>query len=159
MNKTIDFKLILIGLVIIILNSNQSLYGQSMPNSVMSAGGENVITSNNKIQFSIGETVTFESTKTTLGFHSIFSKSLAVENHQPTIGGRIFPNPIEDFLNVNVSSLNVGLTIRNLNSQILLIKTLTEYNNLIDFSSFNSGIYIVEINDAGHWNTYKFIKK
>jgi hypothetical protein len=79
-NKTIDFKLILMGLVIIILNSNQSLYGQSMPNSVMSAGGENVITSSNKIQFSIGETVTFESTKTTLGFHSIFSKSLAVEN-------------------------------------------------------------------------------
>lgn len=145
--------------LVLILNSTNFVCGQSMPNSVMSAGGENVITANNKIQFTIGETITLESQKTTLGFHSIFSKSLDVENHPYSNTDKLFPNPIEDFLNVSISSLNSGLTIRNINSEILLFKTLTEYNSSIDFSNFNSGIYIVEINDAGHWNSYKFIKK
>jgi hypothetical protein len=124
----------------------------------MSAGGENIITTNNKIQFTIGETITLESSKTTLGFHSIFSKSLDVENHQYSNGDKVFPNPIEDFLNVSISSLNSGLTISNLNSEILLFKTLTEYNSLIDFRNFNSGIYIVQINNAGYRISYKFIK-
>ena len=125
----------------------------------MSAGGENVITANNKIQFTIGETITLESQKTTLGFHSIFSKSLDVENHPYSNTDKLFPNPIEDFLNVSISSLNSGLTIRNVNSEILLFKTLTDYNSLIDFRNFSSGFYIVEINDDGHRYSYKFIKK
>ncbi len=145
--------------LVLIFNSTNFVCGQSMPNSVISAGGENVITANNKIQFTIGETITLESQKTTLGFHSIFSKSLDVENHLYSNTDKLFPNPIEDFLNVSISSLNSGLTIRNINSEILLFKTLTEYNSSIDFSDFNSGIYIIEINDDGHWNTYKFIKK
>jgi hypothetical protein len=143
---------------VLICGSTSFAWGQSMPNSVISAGGENVIAANNKIQFTIGETITLESSKTTLGFHSIFSKYLQVENHQYSNGDKVFPNPIEDFLTVNISSLNSGLTIRNINSEILLFKTLTEYNSLIDFSNFNSGIYIIEINDALKRKAYKFIK-
>ena len=144
---------------VIIGSSVSYVWGQSMPNSVMSAGGENVISANNKIQFTIGETITLESSKTTLGFHSIFLNYLDVENHSYSNSDKLFPNPIEDFLNVSISSLNSGLTIRNVNSEILLFKTLTDYNSLIDFRNFSSGFYIVEIGDAGHRCSYKFIKK
>lgn len=144
-------------LILICICPNSS-WGQSIPNSVISAGGENVIAANHQIQFTIGETITLESSKTTLGFHSIFSRFLNVEKHQFIFGQKLFPNPVEDFLNVSVTKLDCGLTISNLNAEILFFKTLTEYNNLIDFRNFNNGLYIVEINDGGHRNSYKFIK-
>ena len=135
-----------------------AVFGQSMANYVISAGGENIVTANNKIQFTIGESVTLESSKTTLGFHSIFSKYLKIVDYQGSNDNQVYPNPIEDNLNVTIKNLNSCLIIRNVNSEIILSKTLTEYNSVIDFTKYNSGIYIVEINDSLKRKSYKFIK-
>lgn len=135
-----------------------AVFGQSMANYVISAGGENIVTSNSKIQFTIGESVTLESSKTTLGFHSIFSKYLKIVDYQYSNDNQVYPNPIEDNLNVTIKNLNSCLIIRNVNSEIILSKTLTEYNSVIDFTKYNSGIYIIEINDALKRKSYKFIK-
>jgi len=135
-----------------------AIFGQSMANYVISAGGENIVTSNSKIQFTIGESVTLESSKTTLGFHSIFSKYLKVADYHYSNDNQLYPNPIEDYLNVCIKNLESHLIIRNVNSEILLSKTLTEYNSVIDFTNYNSGIYVIEINDAVKRKSYKFIK-
>ena len=143
---------------IISINLVTAVFGQSMANYVISAGGENIVTANNKIQFTIGESVTLESSKTTLGFHSIFSKYLKIVDYQGLNDNHVYPNPIEDNLNVTIKNLNSCLIIRNVNSEIILSKTLIEYNSVIDFTKYNSGIYIIEINDALKRKSYKFIK-
>jgi len=144
--------------LVLILNSTNSVFGQSMPNHVISAGGENVVTTNNKIQFTIGESITLESSKTTLGFHSVFSKYLEVVYHHNLYNIQVYPNPIEDDLIVCITNLNSSLIIRNVNSETILSKTLTDYNNVIDFKDHNSGIYIIEITDGLNRKSYKFIK-
>lgn len=145
-------------LILTTINSVVNVFGQSMPNHVISAGGENVVTPKNKIQFTIGESITLESSKTTLGFHSVFSKYLEVIYQQNLYTIQVYPNPFEDDLIVCIANLNSSLIIRNVNSETILSKTLTEYNNVIDFKDHNSGIYIIEITDGLNRKSYKFIK-
>lgn len=145
-------------LVLFFIVSNEVI-SQSLSSCVVSSGGENVVNSNSKIQFTIGETITLESSKTTLGFHSVFSKYLHVVDQQKSFYVKAYPNPVENNLVVEIENLNSGLIIRNINSQVVLSKTLIDYNNVIDLSNFASGMYIIEINGAGHSNSLKFVKK
>jgi len=129
---------------VLICSSTSFAWGQSMPNSVMSAGGENIITTNNKIQFTIGETITLESSKTTLGFHSIFSKYLQVENHQYSNGDKVFPNPIVQILAghiyafpLNPSNNFIKLIQSSLAFVIFIIKNFILYIKIISYNYKN----------------------
>ena len=72
----------------------------------------------------------------------------------------IFPNPVNDLLNVNLDLSNGEKTnykIFDLNSKIVNFNELL--NNQIDVSNLTKGVYILEINNTNNTNKIKFIKE
>jgi len=90
-----------------------------------------------------------------------------------TIQGResnvltVFPNPTSDIVTLNISSLNSNsdnyYTIYDLLGNVLIKKNIKSksgsYNEIIDMSSFTSGMYIMDASINGERITKKLIKK
>ena len=74
----------------------------------------------------------------------------------------IYPNPINNLLNVNVGS-NSGLnySIFNITGQIIFKGKFTSFNNRVDFSDLSKGVYFLQVLDKrlNKQNAYKLIKK
>ena len=87
---------------------------------------------------------------------SLSANNIQIENIS------IFPNPINNMLNVNVGS-NIGLnySIFNITGQTIFKGKFTEFNNRVDFSDLSEGIYFLRLIDSqlNKQNTYKLIKK
>ncbi|MEX2595690.1 MAG: T9SS type A sorting domain-containing protein, partial [Salibacteraceae bacterium] len=77
-------------------------------------------------------------------------------------GIKIYPNPVGDFLSVEIGSLvqNANIRIRNVNGQLVYESSnLHEGNNQIDFSNWTKGVYFVRIiGDDFDW-TVKIVKQ
>ncbi len=76
---------------------------------------------------------------------------------------KIYPNPTEGQLKVEVSdfegSKSVGLTIVNMQGQIVLKKKMNSATEELDMSGEASGLYILQINIDGENSSWKIIKK
>ncbi len=87
---------------------------------------------------------------------SLGTENIQIENIS------IYPNPINNLLNVNVGS-NSGLnySIFNITGQIILKGMFTSSNNRVDFSDLSKGVYFLQVLDKqlNKQNTYKLIKK
>jgi len=87
---------------------------------------------------------------------SLSTNNIQIENIS------IFPNPINNMLNVNVGS-NIGLnySIFNITGQTIFKGKFTEFNNRVDFSDLSEGIYFLRLIDSqlNKQNTYKLIKE
>jgi hypothetical protein len=87
---------------------------------------------------------------------SLSANNIQIENIS------IFPNPINNMLNVNVGS-NIGLnySIFNITGQTIFKGKIAEFNNRVDFSDLSEGIYFLRLIDSqlNKQNTYKLIKK
>ena len=87
---------------------------------------------------------------------SLSTNNIQIENIS------IFPNPINNMLNVNVGS-NIGLnySIFNITGQTIFKGKFTEFNNRVDFSDLSKGVYFLQVLDKqlNKQNTYKLIKK
>jgi hypothetical protein len=74
----------------------------------------------------------------------------------------IYPNPVENMLNVNVGS-NSGLnySIFNITGQIIFKGKFIGSNNRVDFSDLSKGVYFLQVLDKqlNKQNIYKLIKK
>lgn len=70
----------------------------------------------------------------------------------------LYPNPTKDVLNIETnSSTKLSYSVTNYLGQV--VKTGSIENNLLNVSSLNSGIYILEVNDGQKSVTKKFIKE
>ncbi len=82
---------------------------------------------------------------------------------------KIYPNPVEDILNINLTILkpgNVDIKIRDISGKLLSstrTKNLEKGNQNIEITNkiniLNSGIYLIEISGPDHQFFSKFIKK
>jgi len=85
---------------------------------------------------------------------------LSVEDDETKNQISIFPNPVNDLLNVNLDLSNGEKTnykIFDMNSKIVNSDELL--NNQIDVSNLIKGVYILEINNTNNANKIKFIKE
>ncbi|MFY8097697.1 MAG: T9SS type A sorting domain-containing protein, partial [Flavobacterium sp.] len=58
----------------------------------------------------------------------------------------LYPNPVQDILNINVDNAIKSVEIYNIQGQ----KVLNSTSNEVDMSSLNSGIYLVKITDENN---------
>lgn len=76
---------------------------------------------------------------------------------------KIYPNPTEGQLKVEVSDFeeckSVGLTVVNMQGQIVLKKKMNSATDDLDMSGEASGLYILQINIDGENSSWKIIKK
>jgi hypothetical protein len=74
---------------------------------------------------------------------------------------RIYPNPINDILNIKISKLakDSELKIRDVNNRVLLTKTISNNQIQVDIKGFNPGIYFIEIQTNSERFLQPIIKK
>jgi hypothetical protein len=69
----------------------------------------------------------------------------------------IFPNPVNDILNITKVSNNATFTIYNITGQI--ISKGKVINNKVDVASLAKGVYMIDVSEKGTTSKLKFIKK
>jgi len=79
----------------------------------------------------------------------------SVENTFQKTKLNCYPNPTENIININLDE-NGSFSVSNILGSKLLSASLSKGNNQIDISSFEKGIYLLEIYSANQ--TYKTIK-
>ncbi|MBK9734071.1 MAG: T9SS type A sorting domain-containing protein [Saprospiraceae bacterium] len=76
-----------------------------------------------------------------------------------TSGIRVFPNPANDLLHIQVDEDILYLNIYNISGQLISRIKSGNQNQTIDVSDFKEGIYIIKIETEENIYTEKFIKK
>lgn len=74
---------------------------------------------------------------------------------------QLFPNPVDDILNLvyqNEMDGNTSIVLLNMQGQVLLKKEIAQKQNSIDISSFPKGVYLVQLKYKNNINTKKFVK-
>jgi len=71
---------------------------------------------------------------------------------------RIYPNPVDDFLNIETTEKNHEISIFDASGKYLINSKLDD-NLRIDLSSLPSGIYTLQIKGVGSVKTVKLVKK
>ena len=69
----------------------------------------------------------------------------------------IFPNPTKGLFFVNSSEKINALVIRNILGSVVLSRNTDNVSDIIDLSSFNKGVYLIELNTASGIITKKLI--
>ncbi len=70
-----------------------------------------------------------------------------------------YPNPVEDYLGVNMRKIVEGATFRIVNTSGKVVSNSSSLTKTIDVSQLNPGIYVLEVNDTQKTFKTKFIKK
>ena len=73
----------------------------------------------------------------------------------------LYPNPVSDFLNIRVSELSAGATVRvfNLSGVEVLSQRLTKTPQTIPVSKLQPGIYVIHIENGIQLTREKFVKE
>ena len=75
------------------------------------------------------------------------------------IKAELFPNPTEGFLNLNMDrNSQYSIEVISNTGQVLLEREFTGYNQMIDLSSFETGVYFITIRSMDFVTTRKIIK-
>jgi hypothetical protein len=75
---------------------------------------------------------------------------------------KVYPNPANDLLNVNISNANFknsSITIYNVSGQQLMNSTMSGANAQLNIEDLSNGVYFVTVvNENGFLKTVKFVK-
>ncbi len=140
-------------------------FGQSLSQEVIATSGDFYADSNvGDIHWTVGELMTerYENGDIlTQGFHQTFVLFTKVyENPSEEISIRVFPNPFVDQVIIETTSeKSLSAQLLNIYGQVMAIKVISPESNLLNFSSFPSGTYLLNILDeTGVLRTYKLQK-
>ena len=94
----------------------------------------------------------------------IVAKTLGVSDNEISTSFRLYPNPVNDRLFVNLKDANTEiyyLTIATITGRIVMMLPQPEWQNGIDISSLEAGVYTFQMMDkqTKSVTTRKFIKK
>lgn len=72
---------------------------------------------------------------------------------------KIFPNPVNDILNIQSNMLIDKIEVFNLLGQSVKTLSIGSSTNIVDVSTLGKGIYLMQISINGKTSTYKVLKK
>ena len=132
---------------------------------VISVQGASYSNSNGSIDFSIGEVVTATLNNNnnilTQGFHQTNLTVLAVDDFDINFQARVFPNPTQDILHVDIQSFS-GLSYKlyDIQGRQLSNDIIGNKKTLINTTQYATGVYLlVFLNENNQkLKTYRIIK-
>jgi hypothetical protein len=128
-------------LLLLIISFSYNSYSQKMDPIIMYSSNINVIG---------GLPIIFNTSSSILGL-DYFRNSLGLNEISKVDNGLIFPNPSNDFINLNeISEIN----LYDQTGKLIESKTTKK----VDISSYNSGIYFISILSSNNNKPIKFIK-
>lgn len=71
-------------------------------------------------------------------------------------GFSIYPNPVENFLNIETDEIIENITINNLTGKIIMV---IDHTKIVSTEKLNSGVYIIKLTTPSGVSFNKFIKK
>lgn len=70
----------------------------------------------------------------------------------------IYPNPVNDILYITTPSINYTVEIFNLQGQLVDTRSILSGSQIIDYSQFTKGIYLMRLTSKSYTKTFKIIK-
>ncbi|PKL78421.1 MAG: hypothetical protein CVV25_11645 [Ignavibacteriae bacterium HGW-Ignavibacteriae-4] len=113
-----------------------------------------ILSGKNKLDFKINHVSYFKDTlyiSTEMGVFKVEQILSSVESKDFVKGFKIYPNPTQDYINIDSKYINEIIEIRTITGKLVLESKGTE---IIDVSKLTSGVYIVKCGDR----VTKFIK-
>lgn len=133
---------------------------QSTDQYVIGTAGEHHANASISLSWTIGEvaveTLENSSGGVTQGFHQFELEVITLIEGPGRLAVEVFPNPTIHLLNVESFGKGESYILYNSNGQIMQDGKLTEEKEQIDFSSYPSGVYLLQIEENA---THKIIKK
>ena len=131
---------------------------------VISSQGDSYTDSSATIDFTIGEVVTFTGStienNITQGFHQTNWSFVSVQDHVQDYQAIIYPNPTEDFLNIQTSLYqDVNYLLYDEMGKLILQGNLSSEKTSLDVSKIATGRYsLTLINSKEALKTFNIIK-
>lgn len=139
-----------------------NISAQTIDRDVYSNAGRSATNSGIELSYNIGEAVVFTGTGTsailTQGFEQEDLATITfINSYNSVVSANAFPNPVEERLYVDVSSSKAisdfelevyDIQGRKVNIECLYPSSFFNYNFILDFSFFNSGVYIVKLSSS-----------
>ena len=147
-------------LLIFFVFYSSSLFSQE----VVSSQGDSYTNSGGSLDFTIGEVVTFTGSNVenilTQGFHQTNWSFVNIENHVPSYEAIIFPNPAEDFLNIQASLYeDVSYILYDEMGKLILQGRLLTEKTSLEVSQLATGRYSLILNNSKeNLKTFNIIK-
>ena len=121
--------------------------------AVIGNGGETWIQGDYNLSFTLGEVAveTFIQSQTILtqGFHQETYQITQIHELDKAFDVSIFPNPTTDIININCNLANAkgDLYVKDIKGSTVyfLLNFSTDQTQCIDFSTFSTGVYFIEI--------------
>ena len=131
---------------------------------VISSQGDTYTNVNGNIDFTIGEVITFTGSNVenqlTQGFHQTNWSFVSIKDHVPSFNALIFPNPTEDFLNIQASVFEmVSYSLYDEVGKLILKGVLSSEKTSLDVSKLQTGLYSLILNNPDNiLKTFNIIK-
>lgn len=131
---------------------------------VVATQGDSYSNASANIDFTLGEVIIATETDgtndITQGFHQPNWNFLGVEDFAPDYEATIFPNPIEDVLNIKTSSFeNVTYTLYDAQGKRVMQNILSAEQTPIQVSQLAPGAYSLTLkNQSQNLKTFKLVK-
>lgn len=131
---------------------------------VISSQGDTYINLSGNIDFTIGEVITFTGSNVenqlTQGFHQTNWSFVSIKDHVPSFNALIFPNPTEDFLNIQASVFEmVSYSLYDEVGKLILKGVLSSEKTSLDVSKLQTGLYSLILNNPDNiLKTFNIIK-
>ena len=110
-----------------------------------------------KLTTSTGTVMVNTTFSTTEASYAFVLGSMLGTKEANRLGTEIFPNPVNDVLNITKVSNNATFTIYNVAGQF--ISKGKVINNKVNVASLAKGVYFIEVSEKGATSKMKFIKK
>ena len=131
---------------------------------VISSQGDTYTNVSGNIDFTIGEVITFTGSNVenqlTQGFHQTNWSFVSIKDHVPSFNALIFPNPTEDFLNIQASVFEmVSYSLYDEVGKLILQGVLSSDKTSLDVSKLQTGLYSLILNNPDNiLKTFNIIK-
>ena len=131
---------------------------------VISSQGDTYTNVSGNIDFTIGEVITFTGSNVenqlTQGFHQTNWSFVSIKDHVPSFNALIFPNPTEDFLNIQASVFEmVSYSLYDEVGKLILKGVLSSEKTFLDVSKLQTGLYSLILNNPDNiLKTFNIIK-
>lgn len=97
-----------------------------------------------------------------LAVYNSLGTSINKVNHLPVLDYQVYPNPVQDVLNISLSSSSaIQLALYNQFGQLLQHRTFHDKTTVVNTQNLTTGIYYIKLTaeDTGATQTKRFIKK
>jgi len=144
-----------------------SISGFTNAQQVISSSGSTLKNSTGSLSFTVGELVidtkNAGATTITQGFHQTKLTITAMNVlREQNFSISAFPNPTNDFVNLKIEKgeiRDIEFTLFDLQGKVLSNQKIKNTNTEVPFSGYNSGNYLLKVNQKGkEIQTFKIIK-